>query len=212
MAKFTRTIHAGLIVTVLAGLAGCSEGEVVTTPPPPPAPTSFTVGGSVSGLAGSGLMLQLNGANDLAISADGRFSFPNKLNKGATYNVSVKSSPTTPIRQTCSVSQGSGAIITAAISNIAVTCVTNSYAVGGKASGITKRGLGLELNGTYDAMVVKNGNFVFPGVRLPDGSDYSVAIKSTPTGQKCLIKSVNTAPDSDTINIVEVSCSKAGRR
>jgi hypothetical protein len=212
MAKFTQTVHAGLIVAAIAGLAGCSEGEVVTTPPPPPPATNFPVGGSVSGLAGSGLVLQLNGANDLAISADGRFSFPIKLNKGGAYNVSVKSSPTTPVRQTCSVSQGSGVIAAAPIGNIAVTCVTNSYAVGGKASGITKRGLGLELNGTHDAMVVKNGNFIFPDVRLPDGSDYSVAIKTTPTGQQCQIKPVNTAPDSDTINIVEVSCAKAGRR
>ncbi|HEY0664804.1 MAG TPA: hypothetical protein VGD24_01935 [Gallionella sp.] len=212
MAKFTRIIHTGLVIGVISGLTGCGDNEVVTSAPPPPTPTSFNVGGSVSGLAGSGLVLQLNGANDLTIGADGRFSFPGKLDKGAAYNVSVKSSPITPIRQTCTVNQGTGAIAAAPVSSVAVTCVTNKYAVGGMAAGITKRGLGLELNGVYDAMVVKNGNFVFPDVRLPDGSDYSVAIRTTPAGQECRIKPVNTAPDSDTINIVEVSCAKARRR
>jgi len=211
MAKFTQTRYAGLIIIMVAGLAGCDEATTVTAPPPPPPPTSFSVGGSVSGLAGSGLVLQLNGQNDLAVDADGRFSFPNKLNTGSAYNVTVKASPTTPIRQTCTVSQGGGAIAAAAVSNIAVSCVTNTYAVGGKATGVTKRGLGLELNGTHDVMIVKNGNFVFPDIRLPDGSDYSVAIKSTPLRQRCEIKPVNTAPDSDTINIVEVTCSKSSR-
>jgi hypothetical protein len=211
MAKFTQTMHAGLVITMVAGLAGCGEEPTVTVPPPPPPPTSFNVGGSVSGLAGSGLVLQLNGQHDLAVAADGRFSFPNKLNKGSAYNITVKEFPKTPIRQTCTVSQGSGAIAAAAVSNIAVTCVTNTYAVGGKATGVTKRGLGLELNGAHDVMIVKNGNFVFPDIRLPDGSDYSVAIKSTPLRQRCEIKPVNTAPDSDTINIVEVTCSRSSR-
>lgn len=212
MAEFTQIKRAGLVVTVLFGLSGCGEGEVVTTPPPPPPPTSFSVGGSVSGLAGNGLVLQLNGQHDLAISADGKFSFPLKLNKGTPYNVTVKSSPTTPIRQTCTASQNSGNIAAAAVNNIAVTCVTNTYAVGGKVIGVTGKGLGLELNGTHDVVIVKNGNFVFPDVRLPDGSDYSVAIKSTPRRQQCTIKPVITAPDNDTINIVEVTCSKKGRR
>jgi len=61
MAKFTQAMQAGLIVTMIAGIAGltgCGESEVVTAPPPP---VLLTVGGSVSGLSGSGLLLQLNG-------------------------------------------------------------------------------------------------------------------------------------------------------
>lgn len=212
MAEFTHIWRVGLIVTALAGLTGCDEPQVVTPPPPPPSPTSFNVGGTVSGLSGSGLVLQLNGQHDLNVSGSGKFSFPIKLNKGTPYNVTVKSSPTTPIRQTCTASQNSGNIAAAAVNNIAVTCVTNTYAVGGKVIGVAGKGLGLELNGTYDVVIVKNGNFVFPDVRLPDGSDYSVAIKSTPRRQQCTIKPVNTAPDNDTINIVEVSCSKKARR
>ena len=69
----------------------------------------------------------------------------------------------------------------------------------------------LELKGVKEVAIAKNGNFVFPDVRLPDGSDFNVAIKATPAGQKCQIEAINTTPDSDTLNIVAVSCTKKGR-
>jgi len=216
MLKFTYTTHARTLIALIAMLAGCGENEESSpTPPPPPPPppvTAFTVGGSVTGLASSELILQLNGANDLIIGGNGRFNFPNKLSKGSTYSVAIKTIPSVPVKQTCTVSQGSGNISGAAINNVAVACVTNSYAVGGKVSGLSGKGLALQLNGANDVAVVKNGNFIFPGVRLPDGSDYSVAIKATPAKQQCRIEPINSAPDNDTINIVSVSCSKKGRR
>jgi hypothetical protein len=206
MAKFTQTVRAVLMVTVIAGLAGCDKSEKA-----PPA-ASLTVGGSVSGLSGSGLLLQLNGANDLAVSANGRFNFPNALAKGSVYAVTVKASPSAPIKQTCTVSQGSGSIAGAAVNNVAVTCTTNSFAVGGTVSGLSGKGLVLQLNGANDLAIASNGNFIFPGIRLPDGSDYSVAIKTTPSKQMCEIKPISAAFDKDTLNIVSVTCSKKGRR
>ena len=211
MTRFTQTAHAFLIVAVTTALVGCSEGE--KAPPAPVAPpVPLTVGGSVSGLPGSGLVLQLNGANDLPVSANGRFNFPNALAKGSSYSVTVKASPSSPIRQTCSVALGSGSIVGSAVNNISVTCVTNSFAVGGTVSGLSGKGLMLQLNGTTDLAIAKNGNFIFPGVRLPDGSDYNVAIKTTPAKQACIIKPVSAAFDKDTLNIVSVTCSRKGRR
>ena len=213
MAMFTQTVRAVLIVTLISGLVACNESE--KAPPPvaaPPAPAMLTVGGSVSGLPGSGLVLQLNGASDLAISASGNFHFPKPLSKGNPYIVTVKASPSAPIKQTCTVSQGSGTIAVAAVNNIAVTCITNTFAVGGTVSGLSGKGLVLKLNGANELAVAKNGKFIFPGVRLPDGSDYSVAIKTMPTKQKCLIKPVSAAFDSDTLNIVSVTCPKKGQR
>ncbi|HEU0188899.1 MAG TPA: hypothetical protein VFQ97_02775 [Gallionella sp.] len=214
MAKFTQTVRAVLTVTIIAGLGACGESEKAPPPvktPPPPMPTAFTVGGSVSGLAGSGLVLQLNGATDLPVSASGNFHFPKPLAKGSAYTITVKSSPTSPVKQTCTVSQGSGTVAGAAVNNIAVTCTTNTFAVGGTVSGLSGKGLVLQLNGANDLMVEKNGKYIFPGARLPDGSDYSVAIKTMPARQKCLIKSVSAAFDKDTLNIVSVTCSKKGR-
>jgi hypothetical protein len=217
MAKFTQTISAVLMVTLIAVLAGCDKSEKAPAPsvaPAPAAPVKLTVGGSVSGFSGNGLILQLNGANDLAVNADGKFNFPNALAKGSAYAVTVKTSPSAPIKQTCTVAHGSGSIANTAINNIAVTCTTNSFAVGGMVSKLSGRGLVLQLNGGNDLAIAKNGKFIFPGVRLPDGSNYSVAIKTTPAKQTCTIKPINAAFDRDTLNIASVTCARAkkGRR
>lgn len=211
MAKFTKVVRTVWMVSAIGALTAC-EPEVAPPPPPPPAPAAFQIGGSVSGLGGSGLVLQLNGAADLPISASGNFRFPKRLAKGSTYNVTVKSSPASPVKQTCTVSQGSGTVASAAVTNIAVTCTTNTYAVGGTVSGLSGKGLVLQLNGTNDYPISKNGKFIFPDVRLPDGSDYSVAIKSSPARLICKVEPVSAAFDTDTLNIVAVTCSRTGRR
>lgn len=209
MEKFTQAVGSVLMATMIAGLAGCEEKPA---PPPPPPVIPLTVGGSVSGLAGGEVVLQLNGGEDLAVKADGRFKFPKPLAKGAAYAVTVKTSPTSPVRQTCTVGQGGGSIAGAPVNNVAVTCTTNSYAVGGTVTGLSGKGLVLELKGVKEVEIAKNGNFVFPDTRLPDGSDYRVGIKATPAKQRCEIDAINTAPDRDTINIVAVKCFKKGRK
>ena len=212
MAKFSLAVRTVLMATMIAGLSGCGEKEK-ETPPPPPAP-ALTVGGTVSGLAGGEVVLQNNGAEDLTVKANGKFKFPKALKKGASYAVTVKTSPVQPVKQTCKVSQGSGSMAGAAINNIDVACTTNSYAVGGTVSGLAakSKGVVLELKGGNTVTVTKNGNFVFPDTRLPDGSDYSVVLNSTPPGQNCKIEAIATAPDKDTLNIVSVTCSKKGSR
>jgi hypothetical protein len=206
MAKFAQTEHKIWMIAVIASLAGCGESE--QAPPAPPAP--LTVGGTVSGLAGRGLILQLNGANDLSVNTNGKFNFPRALSKGNTYAVTVRTSPASPVKQICTVNQGSGSIDAAAIKSVTVVCTTSSFAVGGTVSRLSGKGLVLQLNGANDLAIAKNGNFIFPNVRLPDGSDYSVSIKSLPAKQKCEIKTINIAPDNDTLNIVAVTCSKNG--
>lgn len=66
---------------------------------------THTIGGFVQGLAGSGLVLQLDGANDLTIAADGHFTFPGTLDYGTPYNVTIA---TQPAGQTCFIPHGSG--------------------------------------------------------------------------------------------------------
>ena len=210
MDKFTQAVRIVLMATMIAGLAGCGEEEQAPPPPPPP-PAPPTVGGSISGLAGGEVVLQLNGANDLTVKADGRFKFPKPLGNGSAYSVTVLTNPSLPVKQTCAVSQGDGNMTGKAVTNVAVACTTNSYAIGGTVKGLSGKGLVLELKGVKEVTISKNGNFVFPDTRLPDGSDYRVAIKTTPAGQRCEIDSISTAPDSDTVNIVAVTCKKKHR-
>ncbi len=206
MIKFTQAVRFVLTATMIAGLSGCGE-EKQAPPPPPPQPAPPTVGGSVSGLAGGEVVLQLNGADDLTVKANGKFKFPKPLGSG-NYAVTVLTNPSLPVKQTCTVSQGEGSMAGKPVNNVAINCVTNSYAIGGSVKGLAGKGLVLELKGVKEVTIAKNGNFLFPDTSLPDGSDYSVAIKKTPAGQRCEIESVSTAPESGTINIVAVTCKK----
>jgi len=86
-------------------------------------PTGFTIGGTVSGLAGSGLILRNNGGDDLPISGNGGFTFATPVPDGDLYSVSVASQPSGPA-QNCTVSNGSGTVSGANVTNVQVTCVT----------------------------------------------------------------------------------------
>lgn len=80
----------------------------------------YTVGGSVSGLTGTGLVLELNGLHELAVSA-GSFVFDHEVPDGDTYNVTVATQPASPL-QYCSVAMGTGTIHGEDVTNVAVTC------------------------------------------------------------------------------------------
>lgn len=83
----------------------------------------YTVGGTVAGLAGSGLVL-LQGSEELAISADGDFTFPTDVISGGSFDVRVLRHPVTP-NQYCRVTNGTGSVTNAAITAISVECATN---------------------------------------------------------------------------------------
>jgi hypothetical protein len=50
---------------------------------------TYTIAGTVSGLTGTGLVLQNNGTDSLSITADGSFTFSTPIADGSTYNVTV---------------------------------------------------------------------------------------------------------------------------
>lgn len=84
----------------------------------------YSVGGTVSGLAAGGaLVLQNNGGDDLAVSANGGFTFATPLAAGAAYAVAVK---TQPAGQSCAVKSGSGTLGSANQSSIEVACATSA--------------------------------------------------------------------------------------
>ena len=94
--------HRLAVVTALAfvgaTLAGCGgDGSYAQAAPVsvPPAPTAnYAIGGTTSGLKGSGLVLQNNAGDDLPIASDGTFRFATPMSDGLTYLASVKTAPT----------------------------------------------------------------------------------------------------------------------
>jgi hypothetical protein len=83
----------------------------------------FTVGGTVSGLTGTDLVLHLNGGNDLLVLANGSFVFAQPLDDLTAYAVTVARDPINPA-QICMVSNGSGTLAGSNVTNVAISCQT----------------------------------------------------------------------------------------
>ncbi len=183
------------------GGGGSSPGAGATNRPA----TQFTVGGSVSGLAGSGLTLANTGSASLAVAANGTFTFPGTLANSATYLVTVATQPTSPW-QTCAVTNNAGVVGTANVTNIAVTCVTDTYRVGGVTNGLVGSGLVLRINGAGD-LTPAPGATIFP-TPLASGSTYDITIAAQPTNprQTCVVVNGSGTVTGGNISNVNVNC------
>jgi 6-phosphogluconolactonase (cycloisomerase 2 family) len=85
---------------------------------------SYTIGGTISGLTGTGLVLQNNGGNNLTVSAGATsFAFTTAIVSGGTYNATVFAQPSNP-SQTCVLTNAAGPVTSGNISNIQVTCTS----------------------------------------------------------------------------------------
>src|SRR5690242_18845250 len=162
---------------------------------------SFTVGGTVSGLSGS-VVLQNNGADNLTVSVNGGFTFASALSNASQYNVTIL---TQPAGQTCTVAHGVGTVSGAIVTNVIVTCATNTFSVGGTVSGLTGT-LVLRVNGGNNLSVSANGPFTF-ATPLADGSPYSVTVLTQPAGQSCSIAGGTGTIAGANVTSVSVACS-----
>ena len=171
-------------------------------------PETHTVGGTVAGLAGTGLVLSLNGgAQTLAIPANGGFTFPTALATGSSYAVTVATQPSGP-SQTCSIANGSGQVGASDVTNVAVTCVTNAYTVGGSVTGLAGSGLVLSLNGGAQSLPVSaNGAFTFPAA-IASGSSYAVTVAAQPSSpwQTCTVSGGSGTVGASNVTSVQVAC------
>jgi hypothetical protein len=162
---------------------------------------SYSIGGTVSGLTGTGLVLQDNGGNNLPLSANGSFTFSNSVASGAAYSVTVLTQPT---GQSCTVTNGSGTA-SANVSNVQVTCSTTTYTIGGTVSGLTGAGLVLQDNSGNNLSVSASGSFTF-STAVASGSTYSVTVFTQPTGQSCTVTNGSGTASANVTN-VQVVCS-----
>lgn len=146
---------------------------------------SRTIGGTVAGLAGTGLVLQNNLADDLPISSNGAYEFATTVDDGLTYSVTVLSQPTSP-GQVCTIANASGTV-SANVTNVDVTCATNTFTIGGTVTGIPGgESLTLQNNGGDNLVISADGGFVF-ATPIADGSTYTVTVLTNPASATCTI-------------------------
>ncbi len=162
--------------------------------------TTYSIGGTVTGLTGSGLVLETNAGDVAPVSAPGAFTFANQLGSGAAYRVFVKTQPSSPT-QSCVVTNGTGFVGTANVTTVAVACtvgtVAGQYTVGGTVSGLVGSGLTLAIcsyfrGGRYcgnPKQIGANGTYTLGTVDLTHSAYPYVSINQQPSSppQDCMI-------------------------
>src|SRR4029077_18144736 len=138
------------------------------------AAVSAKIAGSVTGLTGSGLVLQNNGGDSLTITGNGAFTFKTAVTGTGAYAVTVLTQPITP-NQLCAVTSGSGTA-TADVSNVGVNCVL-AYTIGGTVNGVVGTGMIVKDNGTDNLGITSSNASSFTFAKLvPTGGNYAVSI------------------------------------
>jgi hypothetical protein len=168
----------------------------------------YTIGGSVSGLTSSGLVMAVTAGSQTVSVPSGATSyvFPTSEPFGSSYTVSVQTQPT---GQTCTVTNASGTIGVGNITNANVSCTTNTYTIGGSISGLTGT-VQLKLDGTTPTSTQTqsfsaNGSFTFT-TPLQFGSGWTVSVAAQPTGQTCAVTGGSGASLSANVTTVSVTC------
>jgi len=183
----------------LIAAVGCGGGK-----PTPTAPATYTAGGTVAGLTGTGLVLQNNGGDNLTVSAKATsFTFVTAVKSGAAYSVTVL---TQPAGQTCVVNNGSGTS-TANVATVNVVC-NQAYTIGGSILGLTGAGLVLQDNGGDNLTVSARAtsfSFTFYGPIPTGGASYSITVLSNPEGQACTVAN-NSGTATVSVGNVNLSC------
>jgi 6-phosphogluconolactonase len=128
-------------------------------------------------------MVQTNGANTVAITANGTPTVAT-LPAGTVYTVTASAQPTGP-SQICTVGTPSGTLN--ANVNLAITCVTNTYAINANVTGLAGAGMTLQINSLTAVPVAAPGSNGIALASLASGTAYTVTVTqpNTPT-QNCV--------------------------
>ena len=150
-------------------------------------------------------MLQLNAGDDLAISADGAFTFTDTVENGAVYRVTVATQPSSP-SQNCKVHNGTARVSKSNVTDVEINCgAVASFTVGGVVAELEGSGLVLQNNGE-NLRVSADGEFVFK-TAVPDAQAYAVTVRTQPSNpsQTCVVGSFSGGDGTGTIDAAKVS-------
>ncbi len=179
------------LCTLGAGAAGTVAGDAVLSLACET--LRYTVGGTVSGLVGSGLILENQGTDALAITADGPFTFATTVPDLTMFDVRVAAGaqPAGP-DQRCTVLSGQGNVNGGPVSDIQVSCALVHR------SGVSVTGLAggsFEVSNSIESQFVsQNGTTYFP-TALESGVSLQLSVTSQPSSprQTCVLTSSSMA-------------------
>jgi hypothetical protein len=166
------------------------------------APSTYTVGGGISGLTTQGLTL-INGTDVVTPNAgDTSFTFPTGVAAGTSYAVSVQLQPDAV---TCTVTGGSGVVGSANVTDVQVACASAAFTLGGTISGLTGNGLVLA-NGTDTTSPAPGAaTFTFP-TKLASADSFTVTVSAQPAGQTCVVSNGTGVILTSSVTNVVINC------
>jgi len=163
---------------------------------------AFTVSGSVSGMTGGTLELQLNNTENFTINNNGDFEFAMLQQPGWVYEIVVVNHPE---NQICSITNGGGTVATSNITDVSISCESNVYTVSGSVTGMTGGTLVANLNNTEDLSVTENGDFEFSMLQQ-NGWVYEVIVQDQPLDQLCTVSNGGGTISGAHITDVTINC------
>ncbi|HWG76947.1 MAG TPA: kelch repeat-containing protein [Steroidobacteraceae bacterium] len=162
----------------------------------------YSVGGSVTGLSQSGLVLA-NGSSTVSVAAGATsFTLPTLLASGAKYTVSVK---TQPLGQSCVARNESDTIAQASVTSVQVDCSINTYSIGGTIMGANASGIVLANGADTFAVPLGASTFLMP-TKQPMGTAYTITVQTAPTGLSCQVANGTGSMPAAALTNVVVSC------
>lgn len=198
--KSIRLIYALWLVSGL--LLGCAEGSSVDDmtayflvrflrPFAEPAAT-YTISGTVSGLAGGEEVVLSIDAEQLIVKANGVFTFKTMLANAASYNVQVVS--TTALA--CTAGSNAGTIASQNITDISVLCGTprilSVRVMDLDAAGTPGSGLIFQNNGAADLSVTAFNTPTAFSVQVVEGATYNISVLIQPSAPNQVCSAIAT--------------------
>ena len=156
-----RTLMAIVTGGLLLSACGGSGSGSASDPSSGGTSNSYTLGGSITGLSASGLVLMDGTSTVSPASGAGTFTFSAALASGTSYDVAVQ---TQPAGETCTVTSGAGTIGNSAVTSVDVACQPQEfvYAAGSGIFGysVNSSGALTALSGNPIENVATSGNLL----------------------------------------------------
>jgi hypothetical protein len=163
---------------------------------------TYTIGGTITGLSATGLVLA-NGTDTVSPSAGATsFTFATAETNGWSYAVTVETQPNSEL---CQVANGSGQVGSVAVTNVIVTCKAATYTIGGTITGLSAAGLVLA-NGIDSVSPAAGATSFTFATALTSGSSYAVTVKTQPNKEVCQVANGSGQVGSIAVTNVMVIC------
>ena len=133
--------------------------------------TTYSVGGTITGLDGAGLRIENGAANAVTPEAgDTTFTLPEEFENDDVYDVGIAAQPS---GQTCLITRSQGKIASEDVSNIRVTCIDNVTSP--LAGTYTVPALSAADTSYVYLTLFPDGGFIYAGIENTSGCGSSLA-------------------------------------